>query len=295
MEVLEEFADTLSLRKGGKEGIQKLIESQMVGSIELTTGLQVSGKFSRILLDEDNKVVFYQTKGPSALAYREKELIGHGINYHKNGISSPLGKLKNIELAIEDMGPNDLKTYHFHDGEWLSFEFESGIKVEGLNITGIRNAKGKLILIRLKDCTITYKEEFLFLPKHGIYDMIISKDIVSAFAGAADSNSFPNLYAESSTKTIKKITSKSTVSLEKYYGSLRKYRNQNTNDPEFLEDLFEKIIVQYPAEWLLLLEIMEAANKSSLIQSIHDYLEKLIVLYPKLNSLISDGIKMIKS
>ena len=295
MEVLEEFADTLSLRKGGKEGIQKLIESQMVGSIELTTGLQVSGKFSRILLDEDNKVVFYQTKGPSALAYREKELIGHGINYHKNGISSPLGKLKNIELAIEDMGPNDLKAYHFHDGEWLSFEFESGIKVEGLNITGIRNAKGKLILIRLKDCTITYKEEFLFLPKHGIYDMIISKDIVSAFAGAADSNSFPNLYAESSTKTIKKITSKSTVSLEKYYGSLRKYRNQNTNDPEFLEDLFEKIIVQYPAEWLLLLEIMEAANKSSLIQSIHDYLEKLIVLYPKLNSLISDGIKMIKS
>ena len=294
MEVLEEFADTLSLRKGGKEGIQKLIESQMVGSIELTTGLQVSGKFSRILLDEDNKVVFYQTKGPSALAYREKELIGHGINYHKNGISSPLGKLKNIELAIEDMGPNDLKTYHFHDGEWLSFEFESGIKVEGLNITGIRNAKGKLILIRLKDCTITYKEEFLFLPKHGIYDMIISKDIVSAFAGAADSNSFPNLYAESSTKTIKKITSKSTVSLEKYYGSLRKYRNQNTNDPEFLEDLFEKIIVQYPAEWLLLLEIMEAANKSSLIQSIHDYLEKLIVLYPKLNSLISDGIKIIK-
>ena len=77
----------------------------MVGSIELTTGLQVSGKFSRILLDENNKVVFYQTKGPSALAYREKELIGHGINYHKNGISSPLGKLKNIELAIEDMGP----------------------------------------------------------------------------------------------------------------------------------------------------------------------------------------------
>ena len=132
MEVLEEFADTLSLRKGGKEGIQKLIESQMVGSIELTTGLQVSGKFSRILLDEDNRVVFYQTKGPSALAYREKELIGHGINYHKNGISSPLGKLKNIQLAIEDMGPNDLKGYHFHDGEWLSFEFESGIKVAGI-------------------------------------------------------------------------------------------------------------------------------------------------------------------
>ena len=85
------------------------------------------------------------------------------------------------------------------------------------------------------------------------------------------------------------------IILEKYYGSIRKYRNESTDDPEFLEDLFKKITVQYPAEWLLLLEIMEVANNPSLIQSIHDYLEKLIVLHPKLNSLISDGIKMIKN
>ena len=295
MEDLEEFADSLSLRRGGREGIQKLIESQMVGSIELTTGLQVSGKFSKIILDENNKVVFYQTKGPSALAYREKELIGHGINYHKNGISSPLGKLKNIDLSIEDMGPNDLKTYHFYDGKWLSFEFESGIKVEGLNITGIRNAQGKLILIRLKDCTITYKDEYLFLPEDGIYDMIVGKDIVSAFAGAADSNSFPNLYGESTTLTIKPTKNKAVIKLEKYYGVVRNYRKEKKNDSKFLEDLFKKITVQYPAEWLLLLEIMEVANNPSLIKSIHDYLEKLIVLHPKLNPLISDGIKMIKT
>ena len=295
MQVLEEFANTLSLRKGGRKGIEKLIASQMVGSIELSSGLQVSGKFSKILLNENNNVIFFKTEGPTALSYREKELIGHGINYHKDGFSSPLGKLKNIKLAIEDMGPNDLKAYNFYDGKFLFFEFESGIKVEGLNITGIRNAQGKLMLIRLKDCTITYKEEFLFLPEHGIYDMVVGNDITSAFAGSADSNSFPNLYGESLTKTIKKVTSDSTITLEKYYGSIRKYRNESTDDPEFLEDLFKKITVQYPAEWLLLLEIMEVANNPSLIQSIHDYLEKLIVLHPKLNSLISDGIKMIKN
>jgi phenylalanine-4-hydroxylase len=295
MQVLEEFANTLSLRKGGRKGIEKLIASKMVGSIELSSGLQVSGKFSKILLNENNNVIFFKTEGPTALSYREKELIGHGINYHKDGFSSPLGKLKNIKLAIEDMGPNDLKAYNFYDGKFLFFEFESGIKVEGLNITGIRNAQGKLMLIRLKDCTITYKEEFLFLPEHGIYDMVVGNDITSAFAGSADSNSFPNLYGESLTKTIKKITSDSTITLEKYYGSIRKYRNESTDDPEFLEDLFKKITVQYPAEWLLLLEIMEVANNPSLIQSIHDYLEKLIVLHPKLNSLISDGIKMTKN
>ena len=294
MEVLEEFADTLSLRRGGKEGIQKLIESQMVGSIELTTGLQVSGKFSRILLDENNKVVFYQTKGPSALAYREKELIGHGINYHKNGISSPLGKLKNIELAIEDMGPTDLKLYHFYDGKWLSFEFESGIKVEGLNITGIRNAQGKLILIRLKDCTITYKNEYLFLPEHGIYDMVVGKDIVSAFAGAADSNSFPNLYAESSTLTIKPSKNKAVIKLEKYYEVVRNYRKEKKNDAELLKKLFEEVTALYPKEWLLFIEIIELSNDVKLNRLIKNYFSELISLHPDLDSLISDGIKMIK-
>ena len=295
MEVLEEFADTLSLRKGGKEGIQKLIESQMVGSIELTTGLQVSGKFSRILLDENNKVVFYQTKGPSALAYREKELIGHGISYHKNGISSPLGKLKNIELAIEDMGPNDLKIYNFHDGKWLSFEFESGIKVAGLNITGIRNAQGKLILIRLKDCTISYKNEYLFLPEDGIYDMIVGKDIVSAFAGAADSNSFPNLYEESSTLTIKPTKNKGIIKLEGYYEVVRNYRIEKKNDAELLKNLFEEVTTLYPKEWLLFIEIIELSNDVKLNQLIKNYLSELISLHPDLDSLISDGIKLIKN
>ena len=295
MEVLEEFADTLSLRKGGKEGIQKLIESQMVGSIELTTGLQVSGKFSRILLDENNKVVFYQTKGPSALAYREKELIGHGISYHKNGISSPLGKLKNIELAIEDMGPNDLKIYNFHDGKWLSFEFESGIKVAGLNITGIRNAQGKLILIRLKDCTISYKNEYLFLPEDGIYDMIVGKDIVSAFAGAADSNSFPNLYEESSTLTIKPTKNKGIIKLEGYYEVVRNYRIEKKNDAELLKNLFEEVTTLYPKEWLLIVEIIELSNDVKLNQLIKNYLSELISLHPDLDSLISEGIKLIKN
>ena len=295
MEVLEEFADTLSLRRGGKEGIQKLIESQMVGSIELTTGLQVSGKFSKIKLDNNNKVVFFQTKGPSALAYREKELIGHGISYHKNGISSPLGKLKNINLAIEDMGPNDLKTYHFYDGKWLSFEFESGIKVEGLNITGIRNAQGKLILIRLKDCTITYKDEYLFLPEDGIYDMIVGKDIVSAFAGAADSNSFPNLYAESTTLTIKPTKNKAVIKLEKYYGLVRNYRKEKKIDTELLKKLFKEVTTLYPKEWLLFIEIIELSNDVKLNQLIKNYFDKLISIHPELDSLISDGIKLIKN
>ncbi len=292
MQVLEEFANNLSLRKGGSKGLQKLINSQMVGTIELSTGLQISGNFSRTILDEDNEVIFFETEGPTALAYREKELIGHGIETHKNGFSSPLGKLKNINLAIEDMGPVDLKAYNFYDGKHLSFEFESGIKVAGLNVTGIRSLQGKLLLIQLKDCTVSYNEEELFTPEDGVYNMVVGKDIVSAFAGSADSNSFPNLYNKSSTLTVKKERAGSLSTLEKHYQSVREYREKNSDDANFLKDLFHELESDHPEEWLLMLEILEISTEETLNQLIRDHLNKLAIVSPKLKSLIEDGLEL---
>lgn len=294
MQVLEELSNTLSLRKGGSKGLLKLIDSNMVGTIELNTGLQVSGKFSKTILNEDNKVIFFKTEGPTALAYREKELIGHGIEYHNNGFSSPLGKLKNINLAIEDMGPLDMKAYNFYDGKWLSFEFESGIKVEGLNITGIRNIQGKLMLIQLDECTVTYEDEFLFLPEYGIFDMVVGGDIVSAYAGAADCNSFPNLYNVSSSKTVKQDKTEAVKQLEEHYRVVKKMINDSKSDDNILAKLFNTLQANYPKEWLLHLEILEITNVGHLANSILTHLTKLKEQYPELSTLITDGVELIK-
>lgn len=78
--VLEEFANTMALRRGGLGGVQKLIESKALGSIELSTGIQVSGVFSNVIA-HDGKPIYVQTTGKTALAYREKELIGHGSQH----------------------------------------------------------------------------------------------------------------------------------------------------------------------------------------------------------------------
>ena len=295
MQVLEEFANKLSLRKGGSKGVQRLIDSQMVGTIELSTGLQVSGKFSRVILNEDREVIFFKTDGPTALAYRERELIGHGITYHKEGFSSPLGKLKNINLAIEDMGPVDLKAYNFYDGKWLSFEFESGIKVKGLNITGIRNLKGKLMLIQLGECTVTYKDEVLFKPEYGVFDMVVGKKIVAAFAGAADYNSFPNLYNVSKTLTLKPEKSESTFLLESYYQTVRKLREQELQDESKLKEIFQTISTSFNKEWLLPLEILELTTDESLKNGVTDYLKIIASQNQKLETLILEGIEMISS
>lgn len=293
MEVLEEFANNLSLRKGGARGLEKLIESKMVGTIELNTGLQISGQFSRRILNEDNEVIFFKTEGPTALAYREKELIGHGIQYHKEGFSSPLGRLKNISLAIEDMGPFDLKAYNFYDNEWLSFEFESGIKVEGLNITGIRNIQGKLMLIQLTDCTVTYGEEVLFKPEYGIFDMVIGSKIISAYAGAADTESFPNLYEASKVTTIKPPKAPALLKLEELYAKVRRWRDTNTANDTQLEQIFELLKKEYPDDWLLTLEILEMAEEEALKLSLIDSLNELSRKHPKLKTLILEGMGML--
>ena len=46
-EVLEEFANTMALRKGGLNGVKKVIASKDLCTVELSTGLQISGSFYR--------------------------------------------------------------------------------------------------------------------------------------------------------------------------------------------------------------------------------------------------------
>ncbi|WP_438962401.1 aromatic amino acid hydroxylase [Nonlabens sp.] len=256
-EVLEEFANTMAVRKGGHRGLQKLINSRSLGTIELSTGLQVSGVFKRMIINDDNEVVFFETKGPSALAYREKELIGHGTATHKQGFLSPLGKLKGINLAIEDMGPRDLQAYNFYDNQRIEFTYESGIKVEGLNITGQRNVNGKLMLIQFTDCTVTYKDEILFSPEDGVLNLAVGKEIVSAYAGPADYFSFDLVYHESNTKTIKRTTSKRETAIQELYKKVRDYREEDKINKPLLEKLKAQVEQDYPEQWLLVEEIEE--------------------------------------
>ncbi len=287
-EVLEEFANTMAVRKGGWRGLNKLIGSKQLGTIELSTGLQISGVFSKMIKNEDNEVVFFKTEGPTALSYREKEVIGHGISAHKHGFSSPLGKLKGINLAIENMGPRDLQAYNFYDGKEISFEFESGITVKGLNVTGIRNLRGELMLIQFTNCTVTYKNELLFSPEMGGFDMAVGKEIVSAFTGAADYSSFPITLKPSDTKTIQKTISEKEKGLNELYKTVRTIRESNASY-DTLISIFETLRKEHPSDWLLSLEIYELTKNEVVLQ----HLINLKEARPKIAHLIDNGVELV--
>jgi phenylalanine-4-hydroxylase len=62
---------------------KKPIESNALGTIELSTGLQVSGVFTNVIAHE-GKPIYIQTKGKK-LWLLVKKRIGHGILSHAEG------------------------------------------------------------------------------------------------------------------------------------------------------------------------------------------------------------------
>src|SRR5256714_839781 len=101
--VLEEFASTMAFKVGGLEGINKAIECQNSATCEYSSGLQVSGDFTEVVADENNSPIYLRTSGKTALAYRDKELEGHGDDYHKDGFVSPVGKWKQTSESPESL------------------------------------------------------------------------------------------------------------------------------------------------------------------------------------------------
>jgi len=292
--VLEEFANKMALRKGGLKGVQKLINSQNLGTIELSTGIQISGVFTNVIADENNKPIYIQTIGPTALASRDKELIGHGVENHSEGFGSPIGKLKGINLAIEDMSPKDLEVYGIYEGKRTTLLFEGNIKVEGEVITGKRDLQGKILLISFKNCTVTQNENILFKSEWGIYDMAIGKEIVSAYAGPASFKSFKNIGKVSEEKTPKIKYDKQELRLHKLYKKVAKIRINKNLDIEKLTEIFINLKDNYPADWLLPLEIFELVyNSNSKLESdVKAYLFEIKKI-SKYEQLINNGKNLI--
>lgn len=292
--VLEEFANKMALRTGGLSGIKKLISSNALGTIELSTGIQVSGIFTNVI-EHEGKPVYIQTSGKTALSYREKELVGHGTEYHAEGFGSPIGKLKGINLAIEEMSPRDLRAYDIYEGEQITLEFEGNITVKGEIITGSRNLQGEILLIKFKNCTVTHNNTVLFQPEWGIYDMAVAKKVISAFSGPADVNSFDMINHVPSSQTIKQKKSAEREELEKLYASIRNIR-ENKTAATTLKEAFTSVTANHQNDWLLSVEIAELAKKegdSNLVDKVLNHLEKVKINRPEIKHLIDNGLELI--
>ncbi|MFO0415019.1 MAG: aromatic amino acid hydroxylase [Bacteroidota bacterium] len=291
MDVLEQFAETTALRTGGAEGIQKLINSKMTGTIELNNGLQISGLFHTYKTDSHGNLSYIETLGKTAFAYREKELIGHGVTNYPDGIKFPFGKIEEIIINGERRRGEELTRLHPSFDDQLTLHYQNGFCVEGRYKTSYRHIDGKLFFLELSNCRISENENII-QKNRPLCTIPIGESIVSAFAGSSDVNSFPGLYSLPKTETPHPPKSKSRLELENLYQSVRTYREKRTNHENELMNIFETIKVNHPGDWLVSCEILELIKNEQNRKMIKEYLSQIIDAHPELNTLIREGIKM---
>ena len=280
-DVLEEFASKMAYQVGGLEGINKAIECNNVATCEYSSGLQVSGVFTEVLTDEKKQPIYVRTTGKSALALNNKELPGHGIDYHKDGFGSPIGKWKQTEIV---------------EGKKAKLEFESGIVVEG-KIDKLLRRDGELLLITFSNCSAKYGDRVLFDPDWGTYDMAVGERISSVFNGAADKDAYNQVALVPKERTIKVPSDAKRKRLENLYAQVRKIRESNAGY-ERLGEIWETQQAEHPEDWLLSMEIFEILDTTDqqpeLKARIERFLNNKKTSTKDLSTLIGWGFRLVE-
>ena len=294
-EVLEEFADAMAFRVGGLEGVNKAIACKNTTTCEYSSGLQVSGIFTEVLAGENGAPVYLRTTGPSALAFAEKELPGHGRNYHAEGFGAPIGGWRNTSAAPETLSDDQLRSIGIEEGKSATITFESGIVVSG-RVEKIVRQNGKLILITFSDCSAKLGDRVLFDPTWGTYDMAVGGHISSVFNGAADKDAFLHVALVPKERTIKVPSDAKRQKLENLYAQVRDIRDRKVGY-ERLGEIWETQQAEHTDDWLLSMEIFEIldeiAEQNGLKQKIVTFLNEKKLIDRDKATLIEWGFRLV--
>jgi phenylalanine-4-hydroxylase len=280
-DVLEEFASKMAYRVGALEGINKAIECNNTATCEYSSGLQVSGVFDEVIVDASNAPIYLHAKGPCALALKNKEIPGHGRDYHKDGFGSPIGKWKETEIK---------------EGNETKLEFESGITVEG-KIDSVLRRDEKILLIALSNCRAKYGERVLFDPSWGTYDMAVGEKISAVFNGAADKDAYNQVALVPRERTIKVPSSAKRKKLENLYAQVRKIREGKTGYDR-VGEIWETQQAEHPDDWLLSMEIFEMLDTTNQQPELKGKIERFLTQKKAstkdLSTLIGWGFRLVE-
>src|SRR5881396_424430 len=295
-DVLEKFASKMAYQVGGLEGINKAIECNNTATCEYSSGLQVGGVFTEVITDENDSPIYLRTSGKTALAFQDKELEGHGIDYHKEGFGSPIGKWKQTSTSPESLTNDQLHALGIVEGKKAKIEFVSGIVVSG-RVEKILRHDGKLLLITFSNCSAKYGDRVLFDPDWGTYDMAVGERISSVFNGAADKDAYNQVALVPKERTIKVPSDSKRKKLENLYAQVRKIR-ETKKGYERLGEIWETQQAEHPADWLLSMEIFEILDDTEqqpeLKERIAQYLKSVASTDKDKETLVEWGFRLVK-
>jgi phenylalanine-4-hydroxylase len=296
IDVLEQFESTMAYRVGGFESVSKAIECKNICTAVFSSGLQLSGVFSKVLADTNHAIKYINTQGPSSLAFKDQLLEGHDGNYHTHGFGSPVGKLKNATKSLEDYTAAELLSAGIIVDNAVALAFENGILVEG-KLVGQTYMENKLVLLSFADCKVTDNEGNVFFePAWGMFDMAIGDKIISVFNGSADKKIFEDQLHISEQPTHQPNYTAKDLQYQSLFKQIRTYREQGKTD-DSLNEIWEQIKNDFETDWLGAMELLELADtmptQQVLAEELRAQLKRQSEKYPAFSKLIKDGLKII--
>ncbi|MBB3169782.1 aromatic amino acid hydroxylase [Simiduia aestuariiviva] len=297
-QVLEAFADGMAFRQGGAVSLRKAIACKTVSTAVYSSGLQVSGKWVRGLTDAMDNLIYIGTEGPTQLAWGNRELHGHGTDYHAAGFGSPVGNIKDLPRCLSDYTMDELKSAGICVGEPVVLDFVSGVHVEGV-LDHVERRNHKNILMSFSNCRVTGPMKIngdlgdvLFDPSWGQYDMAVGDGIASVYGGTADKDRYRLYQQPPASETLRPTYSEQERALFSLYQSLREGRSEGAVDDAWLQN-FHAQLAAYPSEWLLRFECLELAQSTAFKAQLVDELESLALQSDEHRKLIQTGFERI--
>ena len=298
IDVLQQFENSMAFRLGGLESVLKAIECKNICTATFSSGVQVSGVFSKVHKDQHQQIKYINTMGPTTLCFNDQLLDGHGPDYHAAGFGAPVGQLLNISKKLEDCTKEDLNQLGLVLDATVQLNYENGIQVNG-TLIGVTFKEDKLILITFKNCSVTDTDgNSYFEPSWGNYDMAIGNTIVSVFNGIADKIIFEDQLYVSPQRTNQQNYTTKDLKYQDLFQQIRNYREQGIQE-DSLSIIWENLQKEFSEDWLGALEILELADVNphytALANEIRAYLNAQMKKHSKYNKLIHDGLSIIDS
>ena len=293
-DVLEDLAKKMAYRLGGVIGLERAKTAATVNTVQLESGLQISGQLQGFQLDDRGQACYLQFSGPAQLAFEDQELSGQGTDRHPHGFSSPLGPVRGLDRELSRCTPDDLKSLGISLGQRGRLEFLSGVVVEG-RLKNWTFIKGRPIVLTWSDVKASRGEQVLFDPSWGEYDMAVGQYVTSVFGGPADRARFGKTEDFAARRVPARTLSDEEQKRFRLFDDLRNLRQQRSAGSAQLQKRYDELLKEYlsfpDSEWLPGIELLELSHFLKLSEDSRAHLLKR--LDPKLfaDSILSQSVQ----
>lgn len=258
--VLDELAERLSFRRGGVYGLEQAKKAETVNTVQLNSGVQVSGVLQSFMVNERNEPIFIKFAGPCQISCEHQEIASQGTSRHGHGFSSPIGRIKGLKRSLSEMSNDDLAHAGVRFGENVRIEYESGIVLEGILKASHRysGSTSALQILTFAPCRLTKGSQLLFDPAWGEFDLAVGESVTSVMGGPGDRSR----YGETDDFASKKVPARKLSDRDQHRFQLfEKLRScRRSLDKSAWKTLAQEVLQDETLPWLMTLELLEMGH-----------------------------------